>query len=106
MRTGIYVYATTTLTIQASEAVTLTALDNNASLAVDEPGRASLAPGIYKAVTGERITVSGDHIDVVVVPNNKDPWPDPPLLAGTALSATKSNLDSFFAIPDAKSIAF
>jgi hypothetical protein len=107
MRTGIYVYTSTTLTIQASEPVVLTSLDNR-SISFDSGTMSTVvSPGIYKAVTSSAITVTpSPSVDVVIVQNSKDTWPDPPLAVVTAFNVTASNVKSFFVIPDAKSAAF
>jgi hypothetical protein len=105
MRTGIYVYSSTTLTVQSTESVVLTSFTNQ-EIELDADSKANVAPGIYKAVTSAAISISGSGIDVVAVPNNKDPWPDPPLQALTAFNTTTGAVGSFFAIPDAKSTAF
>lgn len=105
MRTGIYVYASTTLTVQATEPVVLTSFTNQ-EIELDQDSKVNVAPGIYKVVTNAGITVSGSGIDVVAVPANKDPWPDPPLAALTAFNTTTGAVQSFFAIPNAKSTAF
>jgi hypothetical protein len=107
MRTGIYVYSSTTLTVQSTESVVLTSFTNQ-EIALDNDSKANVGPGIYKVVTNSGITVSGGGVDVVVVaiPNNKDPWPDPPLAALTAFNTTTGAVRSFFAIPDAKDTAF
>ena len=108
MRTGIYVYTHTTLTIQASEPVMLTSLDNRSISFNGGTVSTELSPGIYKAVTTNAITVTGANMDavVVVVQNSKDTWPDPPLAVVTAFNVTSTNLKNFFVIPDAKSAAF
>lgn len=109
MRTGIYVYASTTLTIQASEPIMLTSLDNRSISFAGGTVSTEVPAGIYKAVTNAAIAVSsetGPRVDVVIIANNKDPWPDPPLAVVTAFNVTTTNLNSFFAIPDAKSAAF
>lgn len=106
MRTGIYVYQATTLSVQATEAVTLTSLDN-AQITVDPvTGRAAVGPGIYKTLTSNGITVIGDYIDVVAVPNVKDPWPDASAQTLTALNTTNGALHAFFAVAGAKAAAF
>jgi hypothetical protein len=106
MRTGIYVYTSTKLTIQASEPVVLTSLDNRSISFGGGTVSTAISPGIYKAVTDSQIAVTGSSIDVVIVPNNKDPWPDPPLAVVSAFNVTQTSLNSFFTIPDAKSAAF
>jgi hypothetical protein len=105
MRTGIYVYAPTTLTIQASEPVVLVSLDNRSISFGGGTVTTAVSPGIYKAVTDFEITVTGSSIDVVVVSKNKDPWPDPPLKVASAFNVTTTHLTRFFTIPDAKSAA-
>jgi hypothetical protein len=106
MRTGIYVYTSTTLTIQSSEPVVLVSLDNQ-SISLDSGTMSTqVSPGIYKAVTSSAITVTGSSIDVVIVQNSKDTWPDPPLAVISAFNVTSTNFKSFFTIPDAKSAAF
>ncbi len=106
MRTGIYAYNTTTLTIQASESFDLIPFDSSIPIFrnLASPVKLEVQPGIYKVVTDTPITVTGGGIDVVVA-NNKDPWPDPPALVITTFNVTSSTLDAFFTIADGKSMA-
>ena len=105
MRTGIYVYSPTTLTIHASEPVVLTSLDNRSIAFGGGTLSTAIPPGIYKAVTSSAITVTGSNIDVVVIANNQDPWPDPPLAFASAFNVTTTSLNRFFTIPDTQSAA-
>jgi hypothetical protein len=109
MRTGIYVYASTTLTVTASESVTLTELNTTHSVAVDASGRAAVAAGVYKVLTSKCIGVSCESsvdLDIVVVTNNKDPFPVPPLRAKTLLGVSDTSIGSFFNTTNTKSAAF
>jgi len=108
MRTGIYVYTQATLNIEASEPVVLTSLDNRTISFAGGTMSTAISPGIYKAFTSAPITVTGGgaNVAVVIVPNSKDTWPDPPLAVVTTFNVTASTLNSFFTDPDAKSAAF
>ena len=107
MRTGIYAYTTTTLTIQAAESFDLVPFNTSMPAYRNVTGTVSLGvpAGIYKAITINPITVSGSNIDVVTVADTKDPWPDPPALVVTTFNVTQSSVDSFFTITDSKSMA-
>jgi hypothetical protein len=105
MRTGIYVYLPTTLTIQAQEPVVLTSLDNRSISFGSGTVSMEVSPGIYQAVTNLEIAVTGEDIHVVVVENNEDPWPDPPLGCSSAFNVTRKHLQRFFAVRDTKSAA-
>ncbi|HEU4732778.1 MAG TPA: hypothetical protein VFT22_33010 [Kofleriaceae bacterium] len=107
MRTGIYVYSPTTLTIAAKEPIVLTSYDNK-SYSFDSGGTVSadLPAGIYKAITDYEISVTGPNVEVVVVPDDKDPFPDAPAEATTTFNLTSSSIKSFFTIAGLKSATF
>ena len=105
MRTGIYVFAPTTLTIEASEPVVLTSLDNQSIALGGGTASTAVPPGIYKAVTSSAIAVTGPSIFVVGNQNNRDPWPDPPLDVPSRFNVTAANLNAFVAVPDVDSAA-
>jgi hypothetical protein len=105
MRTVIFVYQSTPVTISTcetnaelcplgAEPVTLTHGDN----------AQTFAPGTYKIVSSHEVRVAGDTsaFDVVVA-NTKTNDPTPPSRAISSLSpAEASALQAFLAIPDAK----
>jgi hypothetical protein len=115
MLTGIYVSATTTLTFQTTETVTLVCYDSSkpAITATGSPLQATVGQGIYKVLTNDTIhtatapTTAGNNISVFECPSVKDPTPDPPAFATTNhLYTTMSSLGAFFVQPDGRSMAF
>ena len=107
MRTGIFVYETTSLNIQTNE--NDLELCGMASTPVPlSPGQStqSVAPGIYKIVSSQSIEVTGDSsvFDVVVLPDDKTSGPPPPLrLTSASFSPVDPGaLAAFFVVPDAK----
>jgi hypothetical protein len=108
MITGIYVSASTTLTFQSSESVTLVCYDSSKPpiVASGTPLQASVAAGIYKIESNDPVHTSpGGTITVFESSNVKDPTPDPPGFA-SSMYENKASLCAFFVRPDVRSAAF
>jgi hypothetical protein len=97
MRTGIYVYNSTTLTIQGSEDLGITSFDGTTNLTVSKSATVAVAPGIYRIVSVAGVTVTGSEIDVITM-EDKDPWPDPPLAVTQKFDVTVSAVSAFFTV--------
>jgi hypothetical protein len=85
MRTAIYVYGPTTSTefsMDVNAVITRFEGPTTESKVTNDNGKCMLARGIYKVV-GDMPNIgvppgSSAEFDVIVVSNDKDPWPDPP----------------------------
>ncbi|HEY0190448.1 MAG TPA: hypothetical protein VGC42_04950 [Kofleriaceae bacterium] len=107
MRTAIYVYSNVSLTFSASETLTMTSYAHDNTTISGTAWTCSATPGIYKVVSNGSVTVtSPGDITVIAAPNDKDPFPDPPPRALNAFGVSNTDVGSFFAITNAKSIAF
>lgn len=107
MRTAIFVYQTTSITISTCEsdlelcgmgvdAVPLSAGDN----------AQTLAPGIYKIVSGYEVRIVGDLSSYDVASFGKTPDPEftLPRVTQTFTSIDASALQAFLAAPDTKKL--
>jgi hypothetical protein len=106
MRTAIFVYESTTITIKSSDAdlkvVPYGAASSFAATGDPQP----VSPNLYKIVSSSAVSVSSDASSTVVMTttNDKDQWPDPPAaLPSTMASTTDEQICGFFA--DARSLA-
>jgi len=101
MRTGIYAYNPTTLTIQGSETLDVVSLDGMTNKQVNQSGSVQVPAGIYKVISTSTVTVTGTGIEVITM-EDKDPWPDPLANVVNAFNVTTSILRDFFVDPNAK----
>ncbi len=101
MRTVIYVHEPTTATIREqqsrdAEAVLCRYNQDASQLAV---GSHRLVPGIYLIISSGEMEVSGSHLEVAVLRNDKDIPPDPKLeLVALEPGATVQSLRMFLEI--------
>jgi|GEM_PF-6039260 len=104
MRTAIYVYGNRVsfeLRDDIERIIQFVNPDRDAVLQVVD-GAVTLDKGVYKLVTDEpaEIRVASGEVgdaDVVVVTNNKDPWPDPPAkFSKTFSEVAPASLQRFF----------
>jgi hypothetical protein len=107
MRTGIFVYQTTSLNIVTSESsLELCSMNTDPVPLSAGDNTHSIAPGVYKIVSCQDIHVTGDTsvFDVVITPDDKTSAPPPPLRLTTASFAPvdADALAAFFVVPDAK----
>jgi hypothetical protein len=107
MRTAIFVYQTTPINISTSESDLQLCAMNAGTVSLSEGNNAqTLVPGIYKIVSSQDVTVTGDTsaFDVVISTFNKTNDPDlPPLRATeTFTSLDPSALQDFMVVPEAK----
>jgi hypothetical protein len=103
MRTAIYVYKPTTITLKP-----LRKEDQNAvirSFRGEEVGSAmSLAPitlqrGIYQILSVGEVLVAGSDLEIQTSLRDKDEWPEPPQLAlALEKGATAKTIKDFFSI--------
>ena len=74
MRTAIYVYSeTATFTIDQE----IAACPNAGSVVSQNGSQVTVTHGIYKTSSSLQPAAASDY-DIVVIANDKDPWPDPP----------------------------
>ena len=94
MRTAIYVYsATATFTIDQD----ITVCPDMGNLVSQSGSQVTLAKGIYKTTSTELVPVGASDHDIVVIANDKDPWPDPPArFWKTFPTMTQQQLGNFF----------
>lgn len=110
MRTGIYVQKPTKVTVRASAPqdahvrllrFRLQTCETDARAQLREPdavGTHELDAGIYLIVSSSPMQVEGDNLTTKIVPNNKDPWPDPELTVGLVPGATPQAIQEFFSV--------
>lgn len=107
MRTAIYVYQTTSVTISTSESdLELCGLDaSSVSLSVGNNAK-TLAPGIYKIVSSQQVGIEGDDsaFEITTFTKTNDPDFTPPRAIETFTSLDASALQAFLAAPDAKAV--
>ncbi len=108
MRIGLYVFKPSTVTIEelvsSKWAAAAAPSARPAVLAFRRPGALQavgslqLEAGIYQVLSQSPVQITGDAVQVVVVPNDKDGWPKPPPLAlALEPGATEATIEGFFA---------
>jgi hypothetical protein len=98
MRTAIYVYQPTTLTLTCTELLRLSTLGREAGDIELVAGVTTfaVAPGVYRVRAATPIAVTGAHTDVVTM-DADDRYPDPPeRVFETFPSITYGKLARFF----------
>jgi len=98
IRTGIFVYELTTVSVLAPEDPTATIRCYGQPGAPAAPGVHTLKPGIYLIVSDHSITVTGDRIDVVTERQDKAPLPVPKLQALGLGPADVASVQRFFLV--------
>jgi hypothetical protein len=105
MRTAIFVYEPTTVTITATENLQLASFDGAPARAVTASALA-VGPGIYKIVSASPVSVvsASSRTQVLSTTSDKDKWPDPPpaTLPGTLAGTAPPAIWDFFVVPGAK----
>jgi hypothetical protein len=105
MRTAIFVYKATSISISTSEVGLQLCCMGSAPVPLSA-GSLMLPPGIYKIVSDDTIQVAGDisAFEFIAEPNNKTsiPTPPPSRAAVSFAPLDVSALQDFFAITDAK----
>ncbi|HEY0194346.1 MAG TPA: hypothetical protein VGC42_24705 [Kofleriaceae bacterium] len=99
MRTGLYVFKPTTVSIQgASSGAAKPALMAYRQQGQLQPtGTLHLEPGIYQVLSETPVQITGDSIEVIATPSGKDQWPKPPPLAiALEPGATEATIAAFF----------
>jgi hypothetical protein len=110
MRTAIFVYQSTTITISTCETdLELSGMSASTVTLSSGSNALTLAPGIYKIVSGQDVGLSGDTsaFEFVVTTHNKDndPTLPPPLAAQNFPTLDTSALHAFLSVPEAKAVA-
>src|SRR5258708_22631511 len=90
MRTAIFVYEPTTVTIKTTETLHLVPFDGRSAMAVSA-GAMTVSPGVYKIVSASQVSVTSasGKTQVMSTTSDKDKWPDPPpAMLPTTLAGT------------------
>jgi hypothetical protein len=107
MQTAIFVYESTSVTIETSESnLELCKMNyETVSLASGSNSRA-VTPGIYKIVSSQDVHVTGEPSAFeTVTTNNKTAVPPVPLKATESFAPlSEQAFEAFFAVPDAKEL--
>lgn len=99
MRTGIYVFKPSTVTIvDTSRGPAKSALMSYRHQGTLQPiGTLHLDAGIYQVLSEAPVQITGDNISIVVIANGKDDWPTPPPHAmALEAGATEATIQAFF----------
>lgn len=108
MRTAIFVYESTTITIKCNDSG-LQVVPYVSGISPFAPtGEAqSVSPGLYKILSTSAVSVESGASSSVVISSNsdKDKWPDPPpvVLPSSMSGATAQQISDFFV--DVRSLA-
>ena len=109
MRTAIFVYESTTITIKCNDTGLQVVPYGGASSFAPTGDPQSVSPNLYKIVSTSVVSVSSDASSTVVMSttSDKDKWPDPPpaTLPSTMAGTTAQQISDFFIIPGVRSLA-
>ena len=109
MRTAIFVYESTTITIKCNDTGLEVVPYGGASSFAPTGDPQSVSPNLYKLVSTSTVSVSSGATSTIVLTtsDDKDKWPDPlPATLPSTLSGTTSQqIWDFFVIPGARSLA-
>lgn len=109
MRTAIFVYESTTLTIKCIDTGLQVVPYGGASSFAPTGYPQSVPINVYKIVSSSAVAVSSTASSTVVVTttDDKDKWPDPlpGVLPSTMSGTTPQQVWDFFVIPGARSLA-
>lgn len=108
MRTAIFVYESTTVTITCTDSGLQVVPFSGASPFAPTGNSQPVSPGMYKLVSSSKPSVSSGASStlVLITPDDKDKWPDPPaVLPSTMTGTTSQQISDFFVIPGARSLA-
>lgn len=107
MRTAIFVYQPTLLNISTSESDLQLCGLNADTVSLSEGNNVrTLAPGIYKIVSSQDVTVTGDtsafDLNITTFNKTNDPGLIPQRATETFTSLDTTALQDFMTVPDAK----
>ena len=107
MRTGIYVYADSIISIETSEDnLQLEPMTAGSPVALARSNRIAIGPGVFRVISMQTVEVTpdaGDDVEIIAL-GDKDKWPDPPpALTAMFSGVTTDSLGAFF--PMSKAIA-
>jgi hypothetical protein len=109
MRTAIFVYESTTLTIKSSDSGLQVVPYGSASAFAATGDPQSVSINLYKIVSSSPVSVASgaSSTTVITTTDDKDKWPDPlpSTLPSTMSGTTPQQVWDFFVIPDARSLA-
>jgi hypothetical protein len=109
MRTAIFVYESTTVTIKSDDTgLALVPYGGGSSFAATGYPQA-VAIGLYKIVSASAVSVASgaSSTQSLTTTSDKDKWPDPPpaTLPSTMAGTTSQQISDFFVIPGVRSLA-
>ena len=109
MRTAIFVYESTTVTIKCNDTgLQVVPYGGGSSFAATGDPQ-SVSPNLYKIVSTSTVSVSSGASSTVVMSttDDKDKWPDPlPTNLPSSMSGTTpQQIWDFFVVPGARSLA-
>jgi len=109
MRTAIFVYESTTITIKSNDSGLQVVPYGSASPFAATGSPQSVSPNLYKIVSSSPVSVvsGAGSTTVITTTDDKDKWPDPlpSTLPSTMSGTTSQQVWDFFVIPDARSLA-
>lgn len=109
MRTAIFVYESTTITIKCNDTGLQVVPYGGASSFAPTGDPQSVSPNLYKIVSSSTVSVASGASSTVVLStfDDKDKWPDPlpSTLPSTMAGTTSQQVWDFFVIPGARSLA-
>lgn len=108
MRTAIFVYQTTTINIAINEDyLELHEMKTGSMTPLTRSGALQVTPGIYKIVSSNDVTVTG-NVELItsgLIPNDKDRWPVPPPGITAAFQVDTTQIQTFFTVPLGKQLS-
>jgi hypothetical protein len=109
MRTAIFVYESTTITIKCDDTGLQVVPYGGASSFAPTGDPQSVSPNLYKIVSTSTVSVSSGASSTLVMSttSDKDKWPDPPpaTLPSSMSGTTPQQISDFFVIPGVRSLA-
>jgi len=108
MRTGIYVHKCSKVTIHARDPHDSGAklLRYNSKDIATALGTHKLEPGIYQVISRGELDVKGEDLNIQVMLNDKDTWPDPGLqVVQLEQAATTTTVQQFFELAKGITVA-
>lgn len=109
MRTAIFIYEATTITIKCNDTGLQVVPYGGVTPFAPTGNPQSVAINLYKIVSNSAVSVSSTASSTVVMSttDDKDKWPDPlpGVLPSTMAGTTPQQVWDFFVIPDARSLA-
>jgi len=110
MRTAIFVYESTTITIKCDDTgLEVVPYGSGVTPFAPTGDPQSVSPNLYKIVSTSTVSVSSGASSTLVMSttSDKDKWPDPPpaSLPSSMSGTTPQQISDFFVIPGVRSLA-